>query len=250
MPDILLLEWKFEPADLFEEAMVARTGGYEFAIEWGFVQCRIPVDVESEDYWLRQRTEAHQQLDALFLAAQTLSSHQCKLLKPAVSRIRESGGTDLYAFPLTAAIRVVERRPDVILKGADGVVVTDTKRQRIDHRNKLALLAAAHITDPVANSILRSFSASVNDSANELVHLYEIREAVTEAFGSEQQAMNKLGITPLQRRRFRDLTNDEPLVQGRHRGRHPGTLRDATVEELEEARDIARQMIESYLHSL
>jgi hypothetical protein len=89
MPDILLLEWKFEPADLFEQSTTARIGEYEFAIEWGRVQCQILVDVEFDDYWLRQRTEAHQRMVAIFLAAQTFSDQPCKLLKPAASRMRE-----------------------------------------------------------------------------------------------------------------------------------------------------------------
>jgi hypothetical protein len=250
MPDILLLEWNFEPADLFEQSTTARIGQYEFAIEWGRVQCQILVDVESDDYWLRQRTEAHQRMVAILLAAQTFSDQPCKLLKPAVSRIRESGGVDLYAFPLTGTVRVAGRRPDTVLKDADGIVVRDTKRERIDRRNDLARRAAAHITDLVANSILRSYSAARNDPDNELIHLYEIREALSSQFGGERAAQKALNISSAKWRRLGSLANVEPLLQGRHRGGNPGALRDATADELEDARWIAREMIESYLQSL
>jgi hypothetical protein len=250
MPDILLLEWKFEPADLFEQSTTASVGECEFAIEWGRVQCQILVDVESDDYWLRQRTEAHQRMVAIFLAAQAFSDQPCKLLKPAVSRIRESGAVDLYALPLTGAVRVAGRRPDTVLKDADGTVVRDTKRERIDRRNALALQAAAHLTDSVANSILRSYSAALNDPDNELIHLYEIRDALSSQFGGDQAAQKALNISSTKWRRLGSLANVEPLLQGRHRGENPGALRDATAEELEEARWIAREMMESYLHSL
>jgi hypothetical protein len=210
------------PADLFEQSTTARIGEYEFAIEWGRVQCQILVDVESDDYWLRQRTEAHQRMVAI----------------------------DLYALPLTGAVRIAGRRPDAIIKNADGIVVRDTRRERIDRRNDLARRAAVHLTDLVANSILRSYSAALDDPDNELIHLYEIRDALSSQFRGERAAQMALNISSTKWRRLGSLANVEPLLQGRHRGGNPGALRDATADELEDARWIAREMIESYLQSL
>jgi hypothetical protein len=39
-------------------------------------------------------------------------------------------------------------------------------------------------------------------------------------------------------------------MQGRHRGKQLGALRDATASELSEAREIARRMVEGYLRHL
>jgi hypothetical protein len=172
------------------------------------------------------------------------------LLKPAASRIRESGGVDLYALPLTGAVRIAGRRPDAIIKDADGIVVRDTRRERIDRRNDLARRAAVHLTDLVANSILRSYSAALDDPDNELIHLYEIRDALSSQFGGERAAQMALDISSTKCRRLGSLANVEPLLQGRHRGGNPGALRDATADELEDARWIAREMIESYFQSL
>ena len=47
-----------------------------------------------------------------------------------------------------------------------------------------------------------------------------------------------------------NLFNNEPLRQGRHRGKSGSALRDATEAELTEARRIALAMIEAYLRHL
>ncbi len=120
-------------------------------------------------------------------------------------------------------------------------------KERIERRIELAQRASVFITDTVANAILRSYSAAVNDPKNELVHLYEIRDALSQHFGGESAATTALQISSAQWSRLGQLSNNEPLTQGRHRGKQLGVLRDATNAELTEARDIARAMIESYL---
>jgi hypothetical protein len=81
------------------------------------------------------------------------------------------------------------------------------------------------------------------DPANELVHLYEIRDALSEKFGSQSKARRELVITREQWNGLGALADRAPLREGRHRGKHPGRLRDATSEELNEARSIAKSMI-------
>ena len=90
----------------------------------------------------------------------------------------------------------------------------------------------------------------MRDPNNELVHLYEIREALSTKFAGENAARSALGISSSQWARLGQLCNNEPLWQGRHRGKTGGALRDATEGELTEARGIARAMIEAYLQHL
>jgi hypothetical protein len=97
---------------------------------------------------------------------------------------------------------------------------------------------------------LWSYSAGVRDPVNELVHLYEIRDALSVKFGGEIRVRSALAITASQWSRFEQLSNSEPLRQGRHRGKTGETLRDASESELIEARCIARAMIEAYLQYL
>ena len=77
--------------------------------------------------------------------------------------------------------------------------------------------------------------ASVRDPANELVYLYEIRDALSVKFGSDRGARIALAITSSQWSRLGQLCNDEPLRQGRHRGKTRVALRDASEDELFEA---------------
>jgi hypothetical protein len=91
---------------------------------------------------------------------------------------------------------------------------------------------------------------SVRDPANALVHLYEIRDALSKHFGNDTAARKALGISINKWERLGILANDPSLKQGRHRGGSLGALRDATVKELGEARRIARSLIEGYLEYL
>ena len=136
---------------------------------------------------------------------------------------------------------------DFVTTGANGQVIRDTKRERIEARTKFAQLVAYHIADPVAESVVRSYAAAVNDPRNELVHLYEVRDALSRHFGSHAAAISAIGVSSSQWSRLGQLANDEPFTQGRHRGKQLGALRDASQSELSEARAIARAMIEGYL---
>ncbi len=98
--------------------------------------------------------------------------------------------------------------------------------------------------------MLNSYHTAVADSNNELVHLYEIREGISAKFGSESAVRKLLNISSSQWSRLGQLCNNEPLKQGRHRGKTIGALRDASESELAEAREISRAMIEAYLQYL
>ncbi len=73
-------------------------------------------------------------------------------------------------------------------------------------------------------------------SANERVHLYEVREALSVKFGGKKTVRSKLGISSPDWSRFGQICHTEPLRQGRHRGKRGGPLRDATEGGLSEAR--------------
>ena len=248
MTDVVLLEWTFAPADLFEDRCELQCDGYQFLIESGRAESRVSVEGDAGDCWAGVRNEMHQRLDALFLGAQLLTHQAYTLSKPNVSCLRSNGGIDRYAYPETLTTNLPAGTPEVHTTDDAGNIVRDMRRERIGRRNDLAQNAAACITDPVANSILRSYAAAVNDPANELIHLYEIRDCLAERFEGMSEALREIGIdddSPW--RRLGQLANVEPLTQGRHRGQHLGLLREATSQELAEARDIARSLIDAYL---
>jgi len=92
----------------------------------------------------------------------------------------------------------------------------------------------------------------VDDPGNELIHLYEIFEALSKHFGAQEKARHCLHFTKAEwqcLKRLGQLANDEPLEQGRHRGRHP-MLRPASPQELAEARTIAKKLVEAFMSTL
>jgi len=133
----------------------------------------------------------------------------------------------------------------------DGNIIANSKRDRIEKEKRLAELIASYLhRDTLLASLLRSQTAAVHDPDNELVHLYEIRDALGKKFGGEPAARTALGFSGAKWSRLGNLCNEEPLRQGRHRGKTGESLRDATEGELIEARGIALAMIEAYLQWL
>lgn len=139
---------------------------------------------------------------------------------------------------------------DFVVRDTGGNVIRDTRQERIEERIGLAKLAAHYISDDVANALLRSYAAAVNDPRNELVHLYEIRDALACHFGGESPATLAVSVSGAQWSRLGQLANKEPFTEGRHRGKQLRSLRNAPASELSEARDIARRMVQGYLRHL
>jgi hypothetical protein len=78
-------------------------------------------------------------------------------------------------------------------------------------------------------------------------------EAIQLALGGKEKAIRTLGIGKKYWSELGRLCNDEPIKQGRHRGKHVGKgkhLRDATFTELSLAREIAQNVVMRYLNYL
>jgi len=153
----------------------------------------------------------------------------------------------ITVFGKALALGVSICRGDMLALDSNGNVVQDTRQQRIRERAELSRLAARYGTrDPTAGRILRSYESAVRDPADELIHLYEVRDALRSRFGSDKNARRRVGVTRKNWNRLGYLANEAPISQGRHRGRHGVSLRDASNAELGEARLIVRGMVLSY----
>lgn len=248
MPDEYLLEWTFTPPNLLEDRVEFRTGHALFVVHDGKAEAHVPVDNYPEDHSLR--LELHRQLETRFRAAQVLYHRSYTLSNPTVARLHSDGRRSAWVFPEVGTATASEMRSDVTVTDAVDNTVVNTRQARIDRRNSFADDAASHVDDAVLNSMLASYAAAVNDPQNELIHLYEIREALAKHFGGQNGATDALGISSAKWSRLGRLADRDPLAQGRHRGKDVGALRDATEEELEEARAIARKMIEAYVEHI
>ncbi len=215
----------------------------------GQVQAKIDSVIFEADPKMQQRL--HDSLNDRFLGVQLFTHRPYELSRSTKTRIHPDGRRDIFIEPEPARIKVSVGTVDIRITDKDGNVVADSKRDRIKKKKSLAELISSHRpTDSLLTSLLKSQAAAVRDPNNELVHLYEIRDALSAKFGGESSTRSALGISNTQWSRFGHLCNNEPLRQGRHRGKTGGVLRDATEAELTEARGIARAMIEAYLRYL
>jgi hypothetical protein len=245
MKEVFILQWTFTPEDYFEEPVDFEQQVGIFHIENGKIEARIPLELYPEDHSLRN--VLHAELDARFLAVQVISHRPYVLKKSNVAKLYPDGRRDVWAFLEGTTAIFFTGRADAVLTCANGSVVRDTKREGIELKKTFAQSAAKYFDDSVVNAVLRSYSSAVQDPRNELVHLYEILEALSVHFGGDGNARGALGVSRAKWSRLGRLANNEPLNQGHHRGEKVGLLRDASKQELNEAREIARALIEGYL---
>jgi hypothetical protein len=247
--NIVVLEWKFSPPDYFEKPIHIKRDDYVMTIGSGTVEARIRPEIYDKDQSMRDRL--HSSLNDRFLGVQLFSHKPYELSKASMYRLHPDGRKDITIFPESLVLTMSMGEPDIIVKDKDGNAISDSRHERIQKKQKLAELAEKYRQkDPVVASVLRSYNGAVKDPDNELVYLDEIRDAIKKKFGDKSAAKSALGITEAHWSRLGTLANDEPLNQGRHRGKNPGVLRDATEGELKEARGIARNLVEAYLDYL
>jgi len=246
----VMLEWKYDPPDFLEAPFRIEKDNYKVEISDGKIEAEISTTFF--DSKKDAKREIHEEINDLFLGAQTISFKPFKLFKPMIYRTDPDDRLNITLF-LTPVVSqcVFSDNVDLIVKDKNGNIVKDTKAERIAAERHFAELAATHKkTDSIARSILNSFNKAANDPSNEFIYLFEIRDSLCKRFSNEKGLRDALGIPRNELKRLRILANHEPLVQGRHRGKNPDQLRDATNEEKSEARDIARRLIHNYLEYL
>jgi len=243
-----MLEWTFSPPDYFEEPIHITRDQYEMTIGNGKVEAKVNDVIYEENP--EMRNQLHEALNDRFLVIQFLTHNPYELSKSSVCKIHLDGHKDLFVFAETGRIEIRADNVDLVVRDKDGNIVGDTRRERIDKKRTIAELEEKHRTNPILKAILNSYNMAVIEPDNELVHLYEIRDALAKELGGEDNTKNILGISNTDWGDFGLLANNLPVKQGRHRGKHVGALRDATHEELINAREFSQKLILSFLDYL
>lgn len=243
---VVTLEWTFSPPGYFEEVVDISDQGYAMRIEDGRVTATIAAVIYDADPNMRNNLDGD--VRRRFQGAQFVSRESFELSGPNEIRAHPSGRIDHTIFAELDFTTTFAGAFDILIVNRDGQVITDTKRERIEKKKRFAEIVAAHgETDAVLASLLRSHEASIRDPDDELVHLYEIRDALASKYGGKAAATAALGVSGGQWDDFGEICNKGSLRQGRHRGRSGGALRAASAQELNKARAIARELIEGYL---
>ncbi len=247
--DRIVLEWSYTPTDYFEEPYIRNMGDYDLEVGNGRVTATIRPNVYEENPAIIDVID--QRLKDQFAGAQIVSHTPYTLSHYSIHKYHQNGRKDVEVFLHGHIMGTSTVSADVRVTDAEGNVTLDTRRDRIYERQRLAELAAKHKqSNPTASAILDSFDKSVRDPDNELVHLYDIRDALAKSLGGEKGVTEHIGISSGDWRLLGRLADGEPIRQGRHRGRFVGQLRDATPDELASARAVAKRMVQAYLDYL
>jgi hypothetical protein len=244
MSSIVVLEWRFSPSDYFEPRNEIKQNEHTIIV----VNDKAQVSIDSEVYDANPsiREVLHKALNVQFFGVMLYTHKPYELsTRPSMTTVHPDGSKDVEISANIRSVSSAKAYLTVINK--DGIVVVDAKQDLINKAESLADLYNKHQTDEFFMSLFRSYEASVRDQKDELVHLYEIRDALHSKFGNDKTALSALKFPKKDWDNFGKLCN-QPLKQGRHRGKKYEALRDATTAELSDARRIALAMIEAYDH--
>jgi hypothetical protein len=247
-PDRTELEWMYQPADFFEAAYRSAKMEYDLVVKDGRVVATLTIPQDPVAEQLEGQIEAS--VTSIFLVRQLQVHLRYTLQGPRVYQYdggRKNVAIRVGSVPSAESVGQL----DIILRDPAGNIVRDTRAERIAaNASLLDSIAPKLARSDVLNGLFTSYSRSVSDPSNELVHLYEIRDALSQHYGGEQNARAALNINRAEWQRLGFLANIEPLEQGRHRGKNIGGERAASSVELEEARNIVRNWIIAFARTL
>lgn len=241
--------WSYEPRDLFEQAEDLDVEGLVVRVDNGGASIELAGDRSHDiavEGALQKGLERH-------VVGQGFAQRRSAVLssKPAVIVTDDAGHRFINVFLEARVTATCSLSADVVGADGEGRVVRDTRAERLSRQRELRTSVARWIDkDPFLATLLGLHKRAAEDSENVLVHLYAIREAVRTKFGSELQAKDALGITGTKWSRLGVLTNELPLQEGRHAGKHHQVLRPATDAERHEAWGLAEELMEAYLRCL
>ena len=248
IPDRTELEWVYKPDDFFEATYGDADTEWTLHIKGGRAVATLTVPHNPVDETLEKRIAAH--VETIFRVRNLQAHRPYELEGPRI--FQHVGEKKHVTIRLSCAIALGEAHsPDLVLRDAAGKVVRDTKRERVAELDALIHTVAPKATrSSDLRALLEIYDRAVSDPRNELIHLYEVRDALTKYCGGKKHARAKLKISNSEWKRFDHIANEEPLEEGRHRGLHMTGRRNATCEELEEARSIVRKWIEAFARTL
>lgn len=240
------LEWKYSPKNYIEEPIQISSEGFELSISDGVALAKINPSFYEENTKIKETLTGL--VESRLLAVQIMSHRDFILSKPSRSDLREDGSKNIFLEVDPIVIKMSIEPVDLVIRDKDGNIVSDSKRDRLKKQKWFAEVVDKHRnTDITLDHMLKSYQNAAKNPDNELVHLYEIRDALSSRFGKKKNAIKKLRITNKEWDIIGDIANSQPLKEGRHRGKSAGAIRPADKNELEIDRKAVANLVEKYL---
>jgi hypothetical protein len=254
MPSITQTQlcWGYAPTDFFEGLDTLQTSEGTFTLNHGNAIRILPTPIENVEGNTLHTSRAV--LDALF-AARQLQTRRPYQLNDAATILQHSV-TGLSSRIITGAgaltLTPSQVTTSIAIKDANtGEVRSDTgELRRQADADFITTLAPKLLASELLRKLAASFHRAAHDPDNELVYLYEIKDALTKHFGGVGEARRAFADAGSHIDTLGRLANSGPLQEGRHRGSHLGQLRPATAEELRDARQAALELILGFAKTL
>ena len=188
--EIILMKWVYTPKDFFEEKETSLLSDIENTIENG----EITVYLNDSQNFPGIQEKLQEQLFSIFRGA-ALVNQKPFTIEYCGQETTNSDDRRLVILHVDFAVKM-SMEVDYLVKDQNDNIIVDTKLERQSNRRRLATLAAKYQkTDPIIDSILSSYEKSLNYPSTALVHLYEIRDALSKKFSGEKEATKKLNIS-------------------------------------------------------
>jgi len=237
-------KWHYKPDTFIEKVQQFEFEDIQIEISGGDIIAYL--DIETHESNSNLYEELQNFIEDLLKGISISSHSDFSLNKGSIQKENEKGGNDVTVFLELANFTITGYDVDFRITDSEGNVIEDTKQERIKSHHEFAKLISSAPEDPLLDLLINSYKNAIQDPEDELVHLYEILEFLQTKLGGRNGIQKKLGISKNQMRKLATLSNTEPLNQGRHRGSNPENLRDATEQEIKEARVIAKDLISRY----
>ena len=241
-----VLEWTFEPTDLFEEPIDVEILSGSVRIDQGVARGHFPASEYERGAEFRE--EAHRQLEPHFLAQAIITGNKLGLDPARLTREYPDGRSDTNVIMgsgnLTLAAPQVSI--DLIVRDKDGNVTSDTRAERIAEQTGFRAKVVDALPDfPEIRAMAESLNKSFEDEANCFVHLYEVRDRIQTIFDGPKEAKRALNAED-DWNTIGDLSNRPENALGRHRGK--GTdHKKPDQDTLRKGRDATRRLIAAYI---
>lgn len=232
--------WTLVPAEFLEQPLTLESTTYIVSSDAGSVVARIAIQPSDG---LRQRIERH--IISRLQGDQLISFRSFQLTHVGDRTVLPDGSIAKRHVSGSGHVGLrLGVKGDIRGLGPDGTVVHDAKAERLKLKATLGEKIHQHATNATLRRMLDSYASAIREPQNELIHLYEIKEALHSAKVLGKMKMTKTELDSLTR-----LANNDPILEGRHRGKHT-VLRPATHAELEATRTTARELIARYIAHL
>ena len=242
-----VLEWTYDPKNFFEgDEKLHHPDGF---IEIGDGNARGEFGAtyfENGGFFCKSM---HTFLETAFLAQQVQNHLPYNLSQPALARVHPDGRRDVSLFVQSAVMVMSVGTLDMIVRDAEGNITSDSKAERLAKQAQFRANVGQILQQDIAlKRMLESFRNALRDRDNLLIHLYEIRETLNTELGGEKEAREAVGVSRRDWSKLGCLANKEPLLEGRHRGKH-AALRKVGPDESSWALEFSQRLIEGYVQA-